>query len=152
MRIIGIDFGERRIGVAAADDRLRMALPVETVTVDADPVDEIVRIAKEQGAGALVLGLPLSLTGAEGPQAQVVREAAERLGERLAIPIYLHDERLTTAQATRSTAGGRGGRPPRPARLKSGPKSNMHGGGDNRDAVAASILLQAYLDSQRPYD
>ena len=135
MRIIGIDFGERRIGVAAADDQLRIALPVETVTVSADPVDEIARIADEQGAGALVLGLPLSLTGAEGPQAQIVRDAAERLSERLTIPIYLHDERLTTTQA-----------------LRTAPPGGRKGRGDNRDAVAASILLQAYLDSQRPYD
>jgi putative holliday junction resolvase len=134
MRIIGIDYGERRIGVAAADDRLRIALPVETVEVRSDPADEIARIADEQGAGALVLGLPLSLTGADGPQALIVRDAAERLRQRLSIPIHLHDERLTTTQALRASTGRRRGRK------------------DNRDALAASILLQAYLDSQKPYD
>jgi putative pre-16S rRNA nuclease len=137
MRIVGIDYGERRIGVAAADDRLRIALPVETVEVRAEPAEEIVRIAEEQRAEALVIGLPLSMTGAEGPQAAIVREAATKVEERLSIPVHLHDERLTTTQALRAP------------KATGAPKKK---GADNRDAVAASILLQSFLDSQRPYD
>ena len=107
MRIVGIDLGERRIGVAAADDRLRIALPVETVEVRSEPADEIVRIAQEQRADELVIGLPLSLTGADGPQATVVREA-DASEARLSIPVHLHDERLTTSQALRApNASGR---------------------------------------------
>jgi putative Holliday junction resolvase len=136
MRIIGIDFGERRIGVASADDRLRIALPLETVEAGDDPVGEIVRIAEEQHADALVIGLPLSLSGAEGPQAATVREAASRVEERLAIPVHLHDERLTTRQAVSVQPGG---------------NKRRTKGSDNRDAVAASILLQSFLDNQRPY-
>lgn len=136
MRIVGIDYGEKRIGVAAGDDRTRIALPVDTVESRGDPVGEIEKIAAEQHAEAVVIGLPLSLSGAEGPQAQRVREVVDALAQRLSIPVHTHDERLTTTEAARA--------PGRVRKAKSGAGS--------RDAVAASIMLQAYLDSQRPYD
>jgi putative Holliday junction resolvase len=140
MRIIGIDFGERRIGVAAADTSTRMAIPVTTVEVRGDPVDELVLIAREHRADELVFGLPLSLTGAEGPQAQRIRDVATALASRLEIPIRFQDERLTTRQAERAT-------PPKKKGV-----SRAKAGAPGRDAVAASILLQAYIDAQRPYD
>jgi putative Holliday junction resolvase len=140
MRIIGIDYGERRIGVAAADDRLRIAIPVTTISVGADPVDDLVYIVRDQRADELVVGLPLSLSGAEGPQAQHVREVVAELSTRVSIPIHLQDERLTTRQAERATP-----------RKKQG-VSRAKAGSPGRDAVAAAILLQAYIDGQRPYD
>jgi len=131
MRIVGIDFGERRIGVAVVDDRVRVAIPVGTVNVSADPVEDIVRLAQEQRAEELVVGLPLSLTGAEGPQAQRVRQLIEALESRLSIPIHAWDERLTTAEARRrAPPGGRRGR---------------------EDALAAAIMLQSYMDHLRPH-
>ncbi len=139
MRIVGIDFGERRIGVAAADDRTRLAIPLTTAEVRGDPVDELVRIAKEQRAEEIVFGLPLSLTGAEGPQSQHIREVVAALSERISIPIRFQDERLTTRQAERTSPRKKG-------------VSRAKAGSPGRDAVAAAILLQAYLDSQRPYD
>jgi putative Holliday junction resolvase len=141
MRIVGIDFGERRIGVAAADTSTRMAIPVTTIVVSGDPIDDLALIAREQRADELVFGLPLSLTGAEGPQAERIREVAAALGGRIDIPIRFQDERLTTRQAEH--AG------PRP---KKKGVSRAKAGSPGRDAVAASILLQAYLDGQRPYD
>lgn len=137
MRIVAIDLGERRIGVAAADDRTRMALPVRTVSVKGDPVDEIVKIADEERAEELVIGLPLSLTGAEGPQAQLVREVIERLAAVTTIPIRTHDERFTTTEAVQAIAA-------------TGTKKKARGK-DNRDAVAACIMLQSYLDSGKRY-
>lgn len=137
MRIIGIDFGARRIGVAAADDRLRVAIPLTTIDAGIDPVEAIVRIANEEHAGEIVVGLPLSLSGAEGPQAQVVREAVAALEQRLTIPIRLQDERLTTRQATRAAVPGK----------KKG-VSRAKAGAPTRDAAAAAILLQAYIDSR----
>jgi putative Holliday junction resolvase len=137
MRMIGIDFGEKRIGVAAGDDRTRLAVPVTTVESQGDPVAEIAAIATEQGAETLVIGLPLSLGGAEGPQAVRVREVVDALSERLTIPVHTHDERLTTTQA---------------AHLSGGRTRKSKSGATSRDAVAASIMLQAYMDSQRPYD
>jgi putative holliday junction resolvase len=134
MRLIGIDFGERRIGVAAADDRMRMAIPLETVVVTGDPVDDLVRIVEDQHPDEVVIGLPLSLTGAEGPQALRIREVAGQLSERITIPVRFHDERFTTTEAELVAPPAKRGKP------------------DNRDSIAASILLQSYMDSQRPYD
>jgi putative Holliday junction resolvase len=145
VRIIGIDFGERRIGVAAADDRTRIAIPLTTLRVEGDAVEAIVQIAGEERADELVVGLPLSLSGAEGPQAQRVREVVEAVSRRLAVPVRMWDERLTTAQARRQTApAGRGSR----GRRATGSRSRKQA----QDAVAAAILLQAYMDSIRPYD
>lgn len=128
VRIIGIDYGERRIGVAAADTRTRIAIPLETREVTGDPVEAIVAIAAEQSADELVLGLPLSMTGAIGPQAELIQEAAQILSGRLKIPVRTWDERLTTAQAERE-ARARGA------------------GTKGRDAVAAAIMLQSYVDN-----
>lgn len=139
MRIVGIDFGEKRIGVAAADDKLRIAIPVATVDAAGDPVEAIARVAAEERADELVIGLPLSLTGAEGPQAQVVRDAVAALESRLSIPIHVQDERLTTRQATQTM----------PQKKKG--VSRAKAGAPTRDAAAAAILLQAWLDGQRPY-
>jgi putative Holliday junction resolvase len=136
VRIIGIDFGERRIGVAAADDRMRMAIPLVTILVDGDPVEAVVRMLEEERADKLVVGLPLSLTGAEGPQAQRIREVIAQLSERVALPIDTWDERLTTVQASRSRPAGQRGK----------------GTGVGQDSIAAAILLQAYVDSLRPYE
>jgi len=139
MRLVGIDFGERRIGVAAADDRLRLAIPVTTITVGDDPVADLVYLARDQRADELVIGLPLSLSGAEGPQAQRIRDVVAELETRIDIPIRLQDERLTTRQAERAA----------PQKKKG--VSRAKAGSPGRDAAAAAILLQAYLDSQRPY-
>ncbi len=136
MRLIGLDLGEKRIGVAAADDRTRVAIPVTTVTVAADVVDSVVEIVREQRADELVVGLPLSLSGAVGSQGQLVLDIVEQLRERLEIPIHTWDERLTTVQAVRA--------PIRPRRGKSA-RTAMAG----RDAAAAAIMLQAFVDSRR---
>jgi putative Holliday junction resolvase len=133
MRIIGLDLGEKRIGVAAADDRTQVAVPVTTIDADGDPVAAIARLVDEQNADELVIGMPLSMSGAMGPQAQLTMEVVERLRERMTLPVHTWDERLTTAQASRSAP--RGGR----AAEKKGA----------RDAIAAAILLQAFLDSRR---
>jgi putative Holliday junction resolvase len=130
MRIVGIDLGERRIGVAAADDRVGVAIPLDTVDAGTDPVDAVGRIVAEQGADEVVVGLPLSMSGAIGPQAEKVLGIVEELRERLGVTVHTWDERLTTVQASRSRA-----------RRTGGPAS--------RDAAAAALLLQAFLDSRR---
>ncbi len=142
MRLIALDVGEKRIGVAAADDRTRIAIPVDTITVEGDPVEAIVNLVREQAAGELVLGLPLSLSGAVGPQAQRLQALAEALAPRLDIPIRTWDERLTSVQAGRSRPGGR--------RRSSG-RRGAAAPAASRDAAAAAIILQAYLDSLPPY-
>lgn len=138
MRIIGLDLGEKRIGVAAADDRTRVAIPVTTVTLPAKgggEVEAVVEIVKDQRADQVVIGLPLSLSGAIGPQGQHVLEVVEALRARLSIPVHTWDERLTTVQAVRAGVS-------RPRRGKSA-RTAMSG----RDAAAAAIMLQAFVDT-----
>ena len=132
-RILAIDPGERRIGVAGADLGLRVAIPLTTIEGGPDAVEAVARLVEEEGARALVVGLPLSLSGALGPQAQQVRALAEALADRLSIPVLTWDERLTSTEARR--------------RLSSGGGRRRHK--RDVDALAAAIILQAYLDSQR---
>ena len=131
-RILAIDPGERRIGVAGADLALRVAIPLTTIEGGPDAVEAVARLVEEEGARALVVGLPLSLSGALGPQAQRVQALADDLAERLAVPVLTWDERLTSSEARR--------------RLSSGGRRRQK---RDVDALAAAIILQAYLDSQR---
>ncbi|HEU4759994.1 MAG TPA: Holliday junction resolvase RuvX [Dehalococcoidia bacterium] len=140
MRILALDIGEKRIGVAAADDRTGVAVPVATVAPDGDPVEAIARLVQDQAAGELVVGLPLSLSGALGPQAQRVQALVDALSARLAIPVHTWDERLTSVQAARAQPQAR-----RPARRRGRPAPPASG----QDAIAAAIILQAFLDSRR---
>ena len=140
MRIVGLDLGEKRIGVAAADARTRGAIPVTTVTVRGEELEAVIELLKDQRADQVVVGLPLSLSGAIGPQGQHVLEVVEGLRARLSIPVHTWDERLTTVQAGRTARGSRGYFGPR--RGKSA-RSAMAG----RDAAAAAIMLQAFIDS-----
>ena len=137
MRIIGLDLGEKRIGVAAADDRTQVAVPIIALSAGDDPVAAISRLLEQQGADEVVIGLPLSMTGAVGPQARQTLHVVEELGRRLAIPVHTWDERLTTVQASRS----------QPSRHRRGRRSEGDKG--RRDAIAAAIMLQAFLDSRR---
>ena len=131
-RILAIDPGERRIGVAAADLVLRVAIPLTTIEGGPDAVEAVARLVEEEGARALVVGLPLSLSGALGPQAQRAQALAGALAHRLGVPVLTWDERLTSAEARRRLSSGGGRRDKRDV-----------------DALAAAIILQAYLDSQR---
>jgi putative Holliday junction resolvase len=135
MRILGLDVGERRIGVAVADESVRVALPI-TIVERREPsadLDAIARLVQDQGAEAIVIGLPISLNGSLGPQAQAVKAFGQKLSARLALPIEYWDERLSTVEADRRLAdAGRSG-----AKAKA-----------KRDAAAAAIVLQSYLDSQ----
>jgi putative Holliday junction resolvase len=135
MRILGLDVGERRIGVAIADESVRVALPI-TVVERREPsadLDAIARLAQEQGAEAIVIGLPISLNGSLGPQAQTVKAFGQELAARLALPIEYWDERLSTVEAERRLADAG----------RRGPKAKAR-----RDAAAAAIVLQSYLDSR----
>jgi len=135
MRILGLDVGERRIGVAVADERVRVALPVAVVERRELPtdLDAIARLVQEQGAEAVVIGLPISLNGSLGPQAQAVKAFGQEVSDRLSLPIEYWDERLSSVEAQRrlASAGHRG----RKAKAR-------------RDAAAAAIVLQSYLDAQ----
>jgi len=129
MRILAVDIGEKRIGVAVADDRAMVAIPLATVPAEPDSVEAVARLVREQGADLLVVGLPLSMSGALGPQGQKVMALVEELSGRLPIPVETWDERLSTVEAQRRLGPGH-------------PK-------ERQDALAAAIVLQSYLDHLR---
>jgi putative Holliday junction resolvase len=145
VRILGLDVGERRIGVAAADSETRVALPVGVVERIDPAVDAaaIARLMEEQKAEALVLGLPISLNGSLGPQAQAVRAFGDQLAARLGLPVEYWDERLSTVEAQRRLAPpANRGKPSKRGRSTKGRQTPA----GRLDALAAAIILQSYLD------
>jgi len=133
-RILGLDIGERRIGVAVSDEMGTIASPVGMIRRDGDVVRELKALVERYGAVRLVAGLPVGLSGREGPQAAVVREFAEALAGEVDVPLEYWDERLSTAVAERTLIAGGTRRNKRKEKI---------------DAVAAAVILQGYLDHQR---
>lgn len=134
-RVVGLDLGQARIGVAISDPDRRMALPFGTVQVGRPPgeLKAVAAIVADQDATAVVLGLPLSMSGAGGRAAMQAREFADALRAVLDVPVHLQDERLTTVEAERRLA-----------------VSGVKGQARRRvvDRTAAAILLQAWLDAR----
>ena len=102
-KLLGLDLGTRTIGVAISDGMRYSATPLETIqrqkfTQDAE---RLVRLIAENGAVAVVLGLPLNMDGSEGPRAQSTRAFARNLSQKTAVPIVFWDERLSTSAVTR---------------------------------------------------
>ena len=149
-RVLGIDLGERRVGVALGDLDARTAAPFATlsrgksVTEDAAAIS---RLAAEQDVGALVVGLPLDMNGDEGPQATLTREWAEAVAAATGLPLRLRDERLTSERAERrigTPARGRSGGPPS-ASQREARKARI-------DREAAALILQDDLDAMTKED
>lgn len=134
MNLLGIDVGERRIGVAMGESTLRLALPVrvierESIKHDAQSIQELVR---EYDADRIVIGLPLLLDGSEGEQAARVRGFVDRLRMLVTTPFEFWDERFSTVEAMN-------------AQRDAG--HNTRSGRATVDASAAAVLLQSYLDA-----
>ena len=132
---LGIDPGDARIGVARSDPSGFLATPVETVRRGSGDLRRIARLVRDEAVLEVVVGLPRSLSGGEGPAAAKVREFAVRLAERVTpVPVRLVDERLTTVSAE--------------AMLRDRGKK-----GQQRravvDQVAAVMILQHALDTER---
>ena len=134
MRVLGLDIGEKRIGVAVSDPSGTVATPLTVLDAPSVLGDGValVRIVEDYEAELLVAGLPVSLAGEEGPQAARVRRAAERLAGLVGLPLAFADERLTSVEASR--------------RMREAGADERRQRG-SKDMVAAAILLQAYLDS-----
>ena len=136
--MVALDPGTKRIGIAVSNSDQTMAFPRPALGVDPnrDPVPDILALAESECASVLVVGLPRSLSGAEGSAAQAARELARRLEDRMedaAYRIELHDERLTTVEASRSLqAAGLDSRAQRPL----------------IDSAAATVLLEDFLRCQ----
>lgn len=135
--VLGLDLGDVRIGVALSDPDRTVAVPIGTVQVGRPPGElrAIADLVAEHDATAVVVGLPRSMDGTDGPRAALARAFAETLTAFLDVPVLLHDERLSTVEAERElTAAGLDGRARRAV----------------IDATAARIILQAWLDAHRP--
>lgn len=136
-RIMGIDYGTARIGVALSDELQMLAHPAETIVVGkgADPVTRIAALVKEKNVERIVVGLPRHMNGSEGASADEARKFAQKLEEKIRCVVRTWDERLSTvaAQNALREAG------------KSVRKSRAY-----IDQVAAQMFLQSYLDSLQP--
>jgi len=162
-RVIGIDLGERRIGVSVSDSRRVLASPHSVIVRSGEQSadhEAIATLVSQFEAGAVVVGLPLTLAGDRGPAARAAAVEAAELEAELEVPVLLHDERLTTVEAARRrrvsedagpAAGSGPGRPrsrrPRQRLQEPGAKTSTTG----IDALAATVLLQSWLD-QHPHE
>lgn len=144
LRALGIDFGERRIGLAISDPEGRLAVPLATLErrSDRSAVAQIAEIAAREGVERLVVGEPVGLDGRRGPAAERARAFAERLAERTGLPLTLIDEALTSVEATARLREAGGDPRGRRGRRQAAAKGKI-------DAVAAQILLQEALDRPR---
>ena len=139
MRIMGLDYGTKTVGVALSDAMLMIAQPYETITRERPAqlrktLQRLEAIIKEQEVGEIVLGLPKNMNNTEGERAAATREFQEMLERRTLLPVYLQDERLTTIEADRileETGVARSARK------------------EHIDKIAAAIILQTYLDGRQ---
>lgn len=140
-RLLAIDLGEVRIGLAVSDPGQVLASPAETLEVprdqDGPAVDALVGAAERHEAVGLVVGEPRKLDGSEGDAVRRARWFAERLGARTGLPVALWDERFSTTEAERVMLGQDASRAERRSSL---------------DRVAAAVLLQGVLESRRRVD
>ncbi|MDD4994974.1 MAG: Holliday junction resolvase RuvX [Patescibacteria group bacterium] len=132
MRYLGIDYGGKRIGLAFGDSETKIAVPftvLDNPGVEA-VLDKLTRIIKDEDIGEIVVGMPYSLgedTGAPGEQEKIISDFIARLGAASPVPVREQDERFTSAQVEKLLAG------------QKYPK-------EKKDAVAAMLILQGYLD------
>ncbi|MFN2608371.1 MAG: Holliday junction resolvase RuvX [Acidimicrobiales bacterium] len=136
-RVVGIDLGRRRVGVAVSDDRGRVATPHAVLARSGDDAADrkaLVAVVRALGAGRVVVGLPLSLDGSTGPAARGASEEAAALAALVDVPVDLHDERLTTVAVLRS---------PRPERRRRATRRAPV------DSQAAAVMLQSWLDRRQ---
>ncbi len=134
MRVLALDHGTVRVGVAVSDEMKMIATPLEFIP--AEPFTQFLlrlqELLREKEAELILIGMPRNMDGSYGPAATKVQEFVLRLKENLSVPIKLWDERLTSAQANRMLIQADVRRDKRKEKV---------------DKMAAAILLQSYLDS-----
>jgi len=137
MRCLGLDIGDRWIGVALSDPGGILASPLTIIerTEDSQAIKAISDIINKEQVEQVVVGLPLSLDGTLSGQAEKVKEFTDKLAENIKIPMEYRDERLTTviAQRLKRASGGKKGR-----------------GKTRYDSQAAAVILQSYLEESLP--
>ena len=130
MRLLALDVGERRIGLAVSDPLGTIAQPLTTIPRNAASIDTIVGIVREKEVGEIVVGLPINMNGTLGPKAQEVDDFARQIAERIDIPLVFIDERLTTVEAEK---------------LMISADVSRHKRKGTIDSVAAAIILEKRL-------
>lgn len=133
-RLMGLDVGEKTIGLALSDTRLMIASPMETVRRKkwSEDSKKLLKLIEEQQVFGLIIGLPLNMDGSEGPRCQSIRQLAENILKQIEIPICFWDERLSTAAVTRTLLD---------ADMSRKRRSEVV------DKMAAAYILQGFLDS-----
>jgi len=132
MRTLGVDLGSVRVGVALSDPDGILASPLAVLARSGDLFDRLADLVLEHDVAAVVVGLPRSLDGRERQAARTARAEAGLLAERVAVPVHLQDERLSTVVAHTAMAA-------------AGTSARQRRG--SVDASAAAVLLQSWLDS-----
>jgi putative holliday junction resolvase len=134
VRVLALDLGRKRIGVAVSDELCLVARTLTTILSRGRNADAaaIAALVQEQRAGRVIVGLPLHLSGEAGAQASKVHKFGAYLATQLAVPVEYWDERFTSVEASRLLS--QAGISPRKQR-------------DQIDATAAAVLLQSYLDA-----
>jgi putative Holliday junction resolvase len=134
MRILALDHGTVRIGVALSDELKMIATPLEFIPAEpaADALTRLKDLVHEKGVETIIIGMPRNMDGSFGPAAEKVREFITTLKTIITIPIRTWDERLTSTQANRMLIAGGVRREKRKEKV---------------DGMAAAILLQSYLDA-----
>jgi putative Holliday junction resolvase len=136
MRVLAVDPGKVRVGLALSDEDGRLATPHSTLAAGARLAQRIAAIAEDAGAGSVVVGLPRRLDGTEGPEAESARALAAEIAAVSGLAVELWDERFTTSMAASAL---RTSRPKRGRKVASARR-------EATDRVAAAVLLQSYLD------
>lgn len=137
VRALGIDPGTKRIGLAVSDLSGTLASPLRVVRCSRSrdhDLREIARIARDEEAEVIVVGLPLNMDGSVGPAARAATVTARRLATLVDVPVELHDERRTTVSADRAMIEAGVGAAQRRQRV---------------DQAAAAVMLQSWLDARR---
>ena len=133
-RVLGVDYGSSRVGLALSDPQKIIASPLDTLTNNGNDrlKKKLLELIKEKNVEYIVIGLPIGLKGQETSQTKIVREFAEEI-RSLALPVYFQDERLSSLSAKKSLIE---------QNVKTGHNKSFI------DSTAAAIFLQQFLDSK----
>lgn len=125
MKILGIDYGTKRVGLAISDETQTLARELEIVSPSV-VVKKIQELIDQESVVAVVVGLPLNMSGEETKKTKEIRSFLEKLKTKVSVPVETFDERLSSVMA-----------------------GNLPGGNKNVDSLAAQIILQNYLDTKK---
>ena len=134
MRLIGLDWGTVRVGIAMSDEEQKMAFPLQQTIASSTAVDEILKLSEEYDVEKIIIGLPVSLKGEETESAEKTRKFAKKIEDRVHLPIEFVDERFSSVASTQSLHD---------QNIKEAEQRHI------KDNVAAALLLQQFIDNKK---